>query len=275
MGLTTYQRILVYAALVLVLLFFVAPIVWFWALALRPQATAFAWPPQLFFAPQLKAFAYTFVEPGVNAPQLRNSIIVAIGATLLNLPFAVPAAYALSRYRMRGKRFLMLWYLSVLMAPPVVFLIPYFIFMTRLHLRGTYWSMILILQTLTIPFSVWLLKSFLDEVPVELEEAAQVDGANWWQALVRIILPLALPGIIVTSMFAFVFSWNNAVFPLVLSNQATATLPIGTLNYFATAGITWNYIAATAVIAMVPPMVFFLLLGRYIVRGLTFGAVKG
>ena len=151
MGLRTYQRILIYAALVLVLLFFVAPIVWFWALALRPQATAFAWPPQLFFVPQLKAFAYTFVEPGVNAPQLRNSIIVAIGATLLNLPFAVPAAYALSRYRMRGKRFLMLWYLSVLMAPPVVFLIPYFIFMTRLHLRGTYWSMILILQTLTIP----------------------------------------------------------------------------------------------------------------------------
>jgi multiple sugar transport system permease protein len=102
-----------------------------------------------------------------------------------------------------------------------------------------------------------------------------VDGANWWEALRFITLPLTVPGIIVTSMFAFVFSWNNAVFPLVLSNQRTATLPIGTLSYFATTGVTWNYIAATAIITMLPPMIIFLALGRYIVRGLTFGAVKG
>ena len=176
---------------------------------------------------------------------------------------------------MRGKRQIMLWYIGLLMAPPVVFLIPYFIFMSRLRLNGTYVSMIVMMQTITIPFSIWLLKGFFDEVPFELEEAAQVDGARWWQALTGITLPLALPGIIVTSMFAFVFSWNNAVFPLVLSNQRTATLPIGTLSFFATTGATWNYIAATAIVAMVPPMLIFLLLGRYIVRGLTFGAVKG
>jgi multiple sugar transport system permease protein len=90
-----------------------------------------------------------------------------------------------------------------------------------------------------------------------------------------VTLPLSLPGIIVTSMFAFVFTWNNTIFPLVLSNQRTSTLPIGTLNYFATTGVTWNYIAATAVVTMLPPMLIFLVLGRYIVRGLTFGAVKG
>ena len=93
--------------------------------------------------------------------------------------------------------------------------------------------------------------------------------------LTRIILPLTLPGIIVTSMFAFVFSWNNVVFPLDPEQSGHATLPVGTMNYFATAGITWNYIAATSVVAMLPPMIIFLLLGRYIVRGLTFGAVKG
>ena len=102
-----------------------------------------------------------------------------------------------------------------------------------------------------------------------------MDGARWWQALRSITLPLALPGIIVTSMFAFVFSWNNAIFPLVLSNQSTATLPIGAMSYTATAGASWNLIAATAIVAMLPPMVIFLALGRYIVRGLTFGAVKG
>jgi multiple sugar transport system permease protein len=275
MKIKPYQQLFVYVALLLVLLFFLTPIVWFWMLALRPQASAFAMPPIFSFKPQLNAFYYTFIEPGVNAPQLRNSIIVATGATLLNLPFALPAAYALSRYRIRAKRGFMLWYLSLLMAPPVVYLIPYFILMTRLQLRGSYLSMILILQTLTIPMSVWLLKSFIDEVPLDLEEAAAVDGASWWVTLSRITMPLTLPGIIVTSMFAFVFSWNNVVFPLILSKQATTTLPVGTLNYFATAGITWNYIAATSVVAMIPPMVIFLLLSRYIVRGLTFGAVKG
>lgn len=275
MRLKRSQTILIYIALVLVSLFFLLPILWFLALALRPQATAFAMPPAFIFKPQLKAFLYTFVDPGTNAPQLKNSIIVAAGATLINLPFSLPAAYALSRFNLRFKRGLMLWYLSLLMAPPVVFLIPYFILMTRLQLRGTYFSIILIMQTLTIPMSVWLLKSFIDEVPVEMEEAAAVDGASLWVRLTRIVMPITLPGIIVSSMFAFVFSWNNVVFPLVLSNQATSTLPIGTMNYFATAGITWNYIAATSIVAMLPPMIIFLLLGRYIVRGLTFGAVKG
>lgn len=275
MRLKPIQKILVYLALIGVTLFFLVPILWFLALALRPQATAFAMPPVFVFKPHLKSFYYTFVDPGTNAPQLRNSIIVALGATLINLPFSLPAAYSLSRFNVRFKRGFMLWYLSLLMAPPVVFLIPYFILMTRLHMRGTYFSIILIMQTITIPMSIWLLKSFIDEVPVEMEEAAAVDGADWWVRLTRIVLPLTLPGIIVTSMFAFVFSWNNVVFPLVLSNQATSTLPVGTMNYFATAGITWNYIAATSIAAMLPPMVIFLLLGRYIVRGLTFGAVKG
>ena len=272
---TGLRALLLYVALGLVLVFFLGPILWFLALALRPPETAFLNPPQFTFTPTLDAFRYTFVEPGANAKQLLNSIVVAGGATLLNVPFALPAAYSLSRYRMRGKRQIMLWYIGLLMAPPVVFLIPYFIFMSRLRLNGTYLSMIVMMQTITIPFSIWLLKGFFDEVPFELEEAAQVDGARWWQALTGITLPLALPGIIVTSMFAFVFSWNNAVFPLVLSNQRTATLPIGTLSFFATTGATWNYIAATAIVAMVPPMLIFLLLGRYIVRGLTFGAVKG
>ena len=243
MRLKPTQRALVYLGLIGISIFFLVPILWFLALALRSQATAFAMPPVFLFKPHLKSFYYTFIDPGTNAPQLKNSIIVAAGATLVNLPFSLPAAYSLSRFNIRFKRGFMLWYLSLLMAPPVVFLIPYFILMTRLQLRGTYFSIILIMQTITIPMSVWLLKSFIDEVPIEMEEAAAVDGANWWMRLTRIVMPITLPGIIVSSMFAFVFSWNNIVFPLVLSNQATSTLPIGTMNYFATAGITWNYIA--------------------------------
>jgi multiple sugar transport system permease protein len=270
-----YQTVLIYLGLAAVMVFFIGPIVWFWELSLRSPTSAFAQPPQLWFKPTLDAFRYTFVTPGVNAPQLRSSLIVALGGTLLNLPFSLTAAYALSRFKMRGKSGLMMWYISLLMAPPVVFLIPYFILMSRLQLRGTYGAMIIISLTITIPLSIWLLKSFFDDVPIDIEESAQVDGASFLQAMQHITLPLALPGIIVTSMFAFVFTWNNTIFPLILSNQRTSTLPVGTLNYFATTGVTWNYIASTAVVAMIPPMIVFLLLGRYIVRGLTFGAVKG
>jgi multiple sugar transport system permease protein len=263
------------AAALLILAFFIGPIVWFALLALRPPATFFAMPPVVWFKPDWTSLTYAFSDPGFNLAQLFNSIVVAVGAVLLNLPFSLPAAYALSRYRIRGRKNIMLWYLGLLMAPPVAFLIPYSILASSVGLKGTYLSMILILQTLTIPFSIWLMKSFIDEVPAEIEEAARVDGASLFTIFRRIVLPLVRPGLVVTSMFAFVFSWNNAAFPLVLSNRGTATLPVGTLNYFGTAGVMWGFIAAAALAAMLPPMVIFLALDRYVVRGLTFGSVKG
>lgn len=259
----------------LILAFFIGPIIWFALLAIRPQETFFATPPVLFFKPDWASLRYAFADPGNNLPQLFNSLVVAVSAVALNLPFSLPAAYALSRFRIRGHRQVMLWYLGLLMAPPVAFLIPYAVLASAVGLKGSYLSMILILQTLTIPFSIWLMKSFIDEVPVEIEEAARVDGAKVFAIIRRIVLPLVRPGLIVTSMFAFVFSWNNAAFPLVLSSRSTATLPVGTLNYFGTAGVAWGFIAAAALAAMIPPMLIFLALDRYVVRGLTFGSVKG
>ncbi|MFN8495084.1 MAG: carbohydrate ABC transporter permease [Caldilineaceae bacterium] len=275
MHLTIAHKVLLYALALLCLLLLIGPILWFILLAFRQPGDSYGAAPNLFFTPTLESFQATFVNPGNNARQLLNSLIVSTGATLLSLPFSLAAAYSLSRFRLRAKRFIMNWYISLLMAPPIVFIIPFFILMTRIGWAGTYQAMVLLLQTITIPFSVWLLKSFMDDVPLELEEAAQVDGANRLQTFWRITLPLALPGIIVTSMFAFVFSWNNVLFPLVLSKQQTTTLPVGTISFFASTGIYWNYIAATAVVAMLPPMLIFLALGRYVVRGLTFGAVKG
>ncbi len=269
------QQIIIYALMALVMVVFLGPIFWFILLAFRHPSQAYTLPPQIFVPLDFGNFSHTFVEPGKNAPQLINSVIVSSGATLLSLPFALSAAYALSRFAMRGKEFVLNWYISLLIAPPIVFIIPYFVLMSRIGWSGTYQAMILTLQTLAIPFSVWLLKSFIDEVPLDLEEAAWVDGANRFSAFFRIIIPLALPGIIVTSMFTFVFSWNNVIFPLALSKQSTTTLPVGTISFFASTGVYWGHIAATAVIAMLPPMIIFLLLGRYVVRGLTFGAVKG
>lgn len=272
---TLPSKVVGYFLVAVLLIVFIGPIVWFVLLAIRPSDTFFAMPPVLWFKPNWESIRYTFGDPGNNLPQLRNSLIVAVGAVLLNLPFSFPAAYALSRYRIKGRKNIMLWYLGLLMAPPVAFLIPYSILASAVGVKGTYLSMILISQTLTIPFSVWLMRSFIDEVPVEIEEAARIDGCGTLTIMLRIVLPLVRPGLIVTSMFAFVFSWNNAAFPLVLANRATTTLPVGTLQYFGTAGVTWGFIAAAAVAAMIPPMLIFLALDRYVVRGLTFGSVKG
>lgn len=270
-----FAQILLYTLLTMAVLAFMIPIVWVILLSIRPAITNRTVPPTLIFKPTLKYFYYCFVNPGMSLNYLISSLIIAFAATALSLPFSILAAYAFSRFKFTGRKFLMFYYLSLFLGPPIVFLIPYFLIMSRIGWVGTYQSMIVVYQTFTIPFSILIIKSFFDEVPVAIEEAAMVDGANRLSALVRVIIPISLPGIIVSSMFAFVFSWNNAVFPLVLSGHFTKPLPVGTLNFFATTGVMWNYIGATSIVTMLPPMLIFLALGKYIVRGLTFGAVKG
>ena len=271
----TAKKIGIYVFLLLTLIIFIGPIVWIFALSIRPPESAFQYPPTLIFKPSLDAFYQVFVSPGIQLKQLFNSILISLGAVVINLPLAFLAAYALSRFPIKRKGLIMGWYLGLLMAPPVVFLIPYFILMNNIGLSGTHLSIILVLQLITIPFSVWLLKSFIDDIPLEIEEAAQIDGAGTWKILRSITFPLCGPGIIVTTMFAFVFAWNNAIFPIVLSVQKTATIQIGAFSYFGASGVQWSLIGAIAVAAMVVPMVIFLVLDKFVVRGLTFGSVKG
>ena len=271
----TAKKIGIYFFLLLTLIIFIGPIVWIFALSIRPPESAFQYPPTLIFKPSLDAFYQVFVSPGIQLKQLFNSILISLGAVVINLPLAFLAAYALSRFPIKRKGLIMGWYLGLLMAPPVVFLIPYFILMNNIGLTGTHLSIILVLQLITIPFSVWLLKSFIDDIPLEIEEAAQIDGAGTWKILRSITFPLCGPGIIVTTMFAFVFAWNNAIFPIVLSVQKTATIQIGAFSYFGASGVQWSLIGAIAVAAMVVPMVIFLVLDKFVVRGLTFGSVKG
>lgn len=270
-----HVQIILYILLAIVIVVFMTPIIWMLILSIRPAITNRTIPPTLIFKPTLKYFRYCFVNPGVSRKYLTSSMIISIAATGLSLPFSILAAYAFSRFKFRAKNFLLLYYLGLFLGPPVVFLIPFFLLMSKIGWMGTYQSMILIFQTFTIPFSVLIMKSFFDEVPPSLDEAAMVDGTSRLGALLKVILPISLPGIIVSAMFAFVFSWNNAIFPMVLSGMFTKPLPVGTLNFMATTGVSWNNIGATSIVTMLPPMIIFLVLGKYIVRGLTFGAVKG
>jgi len=269
-----FIQFLLYVLLVIVMLFFIGPIVWFFMLSIRPALTNRTIPPTVIFKPTFEYFYYCFINPGVSLKYLISSLIVSFGSSLLSMPFSILSSYAISRFEFKGKKFITLFYLSLFFGPPVAYLIPYFLIVSRIGLAETYLSMILIYQTFAIPFSILIMKGFFDEVPVEIEEAAMVDGTDRLGALIRVVIPISLPGIIVSSLFAFTFSWNNAVFPLVLSGYTTKPLPIGTFNFFATTGVAWNNIAVTSVITMLPPMIIFMVLGKYIVRGLTFGAIK-
>ena len=258
-----------------VVIWFMGPLAWFLILSIRPATTDFATPPNVSFLPSLWAYMYVLIHPGQNLHNLLESVIEAGGALVITGPVAIMAAYGFSRFRFRGRRFAMLWLLTLLLTPPVATVLPNYILMNSVRLINTPFAMMLMYQTFTLPLSIWLLRGFFNDVPIALEEAAMVDGATRARALFSVVLPLAAPGILVSLMFAFVFSWNNTIFPLALSNTATQPLPIGTLDYFTTTGVTWNYIAAASMITVLPCGILFFLFRKYIVKGLTFGAVTG
>ncbi|MEM2550296.1 MAG: carbohydrate ABC transporter permease, partial [Nitrososphaerota archaeon] len=202
-----------------------------------------------------------------NLINLSSSIIVSTAATIV--------AFAFSRFNFKYRNSLLFWFLSLLLTPPIVFTIPYYILMSNIGLRGTYVGLVIVYQTFAIPLTIWLLKSFIDAIPIEVEEAALIDGADSKTILLRIILPICAPGAAVSMAFTFVFCWNNLIFPIILAEGPTRTLSLATFEYFTVTGATWNYIATCSFINILPPLIIFLLLRRYIVRGLTFGAVKG
>jgi len=274
MKMKTISKVSIYFFLIIVITFFMLPIIWFSTASIMPGELVFSDPPTIFFEPVNKAFYEAFLNPGPHLVQLFNSLTITSFAVLVNLPLSFSAAYGLSRGNLKSAPRILGWYLGLLMAPPIVFLLPYFIMISNLGLSGTKLSIVVVLQVVTIPFSIWLLKSFIDEIPFEIEEAAKIDGAGIRAILFQIVIPLCAPGIIVTTMFAFVFAWNNTVFPLILSDHNSATLQIGLLSYFSASGAIWNLIAAITVVSMVIPMLIFLVFDRYVVRGLTFGAIK-
>lgn len=214
------------------------------------------------------------------AHYLLNSVIVSVISTVVAVVLAVFAGYALSRFEFRGKRVFSLAVLSTQMFPGILFLLPLYLIYVNIQksigiaLYGSYLGLIITYLTFALPFSIWMLAGFFRSIPVELDEAASVDGATHWGALFRIVLPIAKPGIVAVAVFAFMTSWGEVLFASVLTTPATRTLAIG-LQEYATQGATqWNQLMAASVVVSVPVVVGFLLLQRYLVRGLTAGAVK-
>lgn len=219
-----------------------------------------------------------YVDIFVQIPLVRhlaNSLIIAGAATLLNVILAAPAAYAMARINFRGKGAFGLGTLITQMFSPVIILIPIFKVMKAMHLLDTYLALIMANTAMTIPFSTWMLIGFFRTVPVELEEAAMIDGLSRLQAMVKIALPLTMPGLVTTSIYTFVTAWNEFIFALVLApNRYMQPITIALYSWEKNNVVEWNYLMATAAVATVPTVVLFLLVRNRLTAGLMTGAIK-
>jgi multiple sugar transport system permease protein len=266
--------------LILLLLFAVVPMLWMLSTSLKSQFAALQQPPQWIPShPNITQYRnllspYSDVGPDFLHYML-NSVVVSVTTTILGILIAVPASYAFSRFRFPGRNLLFFSVLVRNMFPAVVFLMPLFILMKNLRLINTEGSLILTYLTFGLPLSIWLLKGFYDNIPIQLEQAARIDGASRFQAFWRVVMPLSSPGIIATAIYSFILAWNEYVYALTfLNDKSKLTLPVGLQRFFTEYVTNWPGLMAAAFIMSVPVVVLFLFLQKYFVQALTEGAVK-
>jgi multiple sugar transport system permease protein len=266
------RRILNVAALVLAAMA-MAPFLWLLQMSFKTNAQIFTFPPELFFAPTLENYAALW-ETDFRRSFI-NSLVVSTAATVLPMLLGVPAAYALSRWQARAAGSISLWILASRMAPPIAFTIPYFLAYRHLGLIDTWAGLVLIYLTFNLSLVIWMMRPFFDQLPQALEEAAWIDGATTAQGFFRIVLPLAAPGLAATAILCFLFAWNDFFFALILTRTEAMTAPVAVVNFMNYEGWEWGRIAAGGTMVMLPVLVFSLLVRKYLVHGLTGGAVKG
>ncbi len=282
------KRGLLYAGLMLITVICLFPFVWAFMTSIKQPVDAIAYPPKFIFTPTFANYAMQFrgqwigeVQPAFLEhqeylpPRFFNSIVCSFGSVSLALLLGVPAAYSLARFKFKGSRLIRYQALAMRMAPPFTFLIPFFLLYTRLGLYDTYVPLIMLYTQFNVPLVLWLVRGFIMEVPEAIEESAMIDGASRMQIFSKITLPLTAPGIAATAIICFIFSWNDFVFALILTANRVKTAPLAVLGAFTYTEVFWGQLCAMALMVLAPVVIFTILAQRYIVRGLTFGAIKG
>jgi multiple sugar transport system permease protein len=253
------------------LAFFLFPFAWMLMGSLKTQAEFMAYPPRWLFAPTLDNYAKVLVQ-GDFLRFTFNSVVIALGSTGLSLLLGVPAAYSIARYRQTT---LGVALLAARMAPGIAFLIPWFILFSKLGMVDTYPAVILTHMVVVLPLVIWVMVGFFEELPKELEEAALIDGCTVLAVFRRIALPLTRPGMLATAILGIISSWNNFIFSLVIAGNSTRTLPVAVFNFVSYDSLNWGGLTAASTIITLPVLVMAFLVQKHIVRGLTFGALKG
>lgn len=268
------EQTIIYLLVTITLIIVLFPIYWIVATSFKTPIDAFRRPPVWFFQPVLDNYQQAFTQ----MPLMRyfvNSLVISLIEASLVLAVASLGAYALARLNFVGKRPLTLWILGTQIIPPIVVMIPLFFLFFRFRMTGTYQAIIIAHAAFLLPFSIWLLRGFFTDVPPELEECAMIDGCTRVGALLRITIPLAAPGMAAVWILCLIFAWNDFLIPLALANESTKTMPLAVAGFRTDRGIEWGAAAAAGSVAVVPVLIFALFVQRYIVSGLTRGAVKG
>lgn len=264
-------KILFPVLLIVIIVPIIFPFIWMLMSSVKTQVDIIAWPPRFIFKPTMQNFRRVFVEQDF-LKYLKNSVVVALVSVSLSLVLGLPAAYSIARYKQKK---LSVFILVARLLPGISFLMPWYIVFSRLHLMDSYTALILSHMLIALPLIVWVMSPYFDSVPLDLEEAAMVDGQPRQKTFLSIVIPLSTPGIVTATTLSFIFSWNNFMFSQVLSQQKTRTLPIAVYNFLSYVEVDWGAVMAAAVAIMAPAIALTMVFQKYVVKGLTAGAVKG
>jgi multiple sugar transport system permease protein len=249
------------------------PILWTAITSLKPAQGGGALVPALLFTPTLGNYLGLFQDRDFGT-YLLNSLLIAGGATVASVVLACVAAYPLARSKMAGRERITMWILSLRMLPPISIVVPFYLMLSRSALLDTYFGMLVVYMSFSVPFAVWMMVGFFAEIPRSIDEAAAADGAAPFQILLRFLVPLARGGISVTTIFTFVFAWNEFLFAFLLTKEKWVTVPVrlgGTITPFQT---DWGFLTAGAIMSFLPLVLVVFLLQRQMVRGVSLGAVR-
>jgi multiple sugar transport system permease protein len=259
---------------IILMLIVVVPVLWFILVSFQAPTRSLSQAP----LENLRFSLVNYVNVFSRLRYLRyfaNSLIITVVATVITLIIGSLASYSFSRMRNKVTDNMSFWILSTRMLPPIAIIIPIYLLMSSLGLLDTFLGMVIIYMTISIPYSVWMLKSFFDEIPRELDEAAMVDGCSKLRIIGQIVVPIAVPGIVSTGIFNFITLWSEFLFALILTSVGTKTLPVAIAAFITDKGIEWTNMAASGSVMIVPLAVMFYLIQRFLIRGLTFGVLKG
>ena len=276
-------EILRYAVIVVILTISLFPIAWLILTSFKPANDIMVSPPHFIFKPTLDNYVYALQKANF-LHFVENTILFAVVSTIIVIVLSALAAYSFARYNPGGGNILF-FILTTKMFPAIAVVLPYFLIFKEIGNTGIGnflqigldkpGALIISYTMFNLPFAIWLMVSFFQDIPRELEDSARLDGYNRLQVLRRVVLPLAMPGIAVTAIFCLLFSWNEFLFAYILTRDAARTITVGVESFFTLRGILWGPVAAAATISVAPMLIFVLILQRYMVRGLTFGAVRG
>ncbi|MEX1205353.1 MAG: carbohydrate ABC transporter permease [Dongiaceae bacterium] len=262
-----------YAAATALTVVFLFPVYWLFIISFKTPDEIFAFPPR-WLPDSLQLGNYAVLFKDGDAATVWNSLVVAGISTVIAMFLGTICAYSLARFRTGGDN-LAIWIISQRMFPPIVVVFPIFLLYVWIGWVDTYQGLILLYTAFNLPYVIWMMRGYVADIPIELEESALVDGCTRWQVLVRVVFPMARAGLFATAVFTFVFAWNDFLFALVLTRTEVVTFPVQVTHYFGGQSNFWAKIAAMSVLGTLPIFCAVAMLQRYLVRGISMGAVKG